>query len=309
MDAHTMGRKIMSRASLSVGALMLALGACSTPPEGLLDFCDGIDDDGDGLIDEGVGEAVGCQSGERCVEGLCDACGDGMCDAVDGETCGSCEADCGACPRCGDGLCNGSDSCSSCPADCGACPRCGDGACNGSDSCDSCPADCGACPSCGDGTCNGGETCTSCSGDCGLCPGECRACGADFSCPFGLECASRYCDGAEACYGTRADAACPEVDGDPCPSAWAYERCTSDAECGPRMACRDGHCTPVEFSETWLCDRPAFCPLAPPSPAGLTAECVQMPAAVGRPCCNYYCVLRCTSTCPYGMTCTGGVCV
>lgn len=45
-------------------------------------------------------------------------CGDGMCNAGAGETCASCEADCGTCPdTCGDGVCDPGDDVN-CPADC-----------------------------------------------------------------------------------------------------------------------------------------------------------------------------------------------
>ena len=104
----------------------------------------------------------GC--GHACFE---TACGDGACDP--GESCVSCEVDCGACPSatcvgaCGvydpdapcqcDELCFGSgdccdDICDLCAGDfpdaCAA-PVCGDGVCNGEEYCAACPADCGPC--------------------------------------------------------------------------------------------------------------------------------------------------------------------
>lgn len=97
-------------------------------------------------------------------------CGDMTCDR--GETCSSCEADCGACaPGCGDGMCNGDEDCGSCPDDCGTCPAvCGDMTCDLDEDCMSCEADCGVCPAvCGDGMCDAMETCDSCEADCGVC--------------------------------------------------------------------------------------------------------------------------------------------
>jgi hypothetical protein len=46
-------------------------------------------------------------------------CGDAVCE--EGETCDSCEADCGVCETCGDDLCNADEDCASCPGDCGGC--------------------------------------------------------------------------------------------------------------------------------------------------------------------------------------------
>lgn len=49
-------------------------------------------------------------------------------------------------PVCPDGICNGSETCGTCEADCGACaPECGDDECNGDETCVTCEADCGAC--------------------------------------------------------------------------------------------------------------------------------------------------------------------
>jgi len=46
-------------------------------------------------------------------------CGDGICN--NGETCSSCQHDCGRCTYCGDGICDGGETCSSCSQDCGKC--------------------------------------------------------------------------------------------------------------------------------------------------------------------------------------------
>jgi secreted trypsin-like serine protease len=95
-------------------------------------------------------------------------------------------------PFCGDGSCNAGETCETCEADCGACPPvCGDGTCEGNEDCETCAADCGPCPVsyCGDGTCDADEDCNSCEADCG----PCEPCAA-----FG-----EYCDtGADCCSGS-----------------------------------------------------------------------------------------------------------
>jgi hypothetical protein len=47
---------------------------------------------------------------------------------------------------CGDGYCEGGESCDTCDWDCGSCgPVCGDGYCDWNEYCDTCPLDCGGC--------------------------------------------------------------------------------------------------------------------------------------------------------------------
>lgn len=119
-------------------------------------------------------------------------CGDGTCTSTTGESCQTCELDCGACPQpttCGDGTCTSTtgESCSTCSDDCGPCEGCGDGVCTtvtstptqGNETCLSCEEDCGPCemPPCGNGICDvatsssaPGENCAECPEDCGICP-------------------------------------------------------------------------------------------------------------------------------------------
>jgi hypothetical protein len=80
---------------------------------------------------------------------------------------------------CPNGSCGTGETCYTCEADCGACPSCPDGTCNNGETCSTCPDDCGACVSCGDGICNNYETCSSCSADCGACVGGCDPVVAD----------------------------------------------------------------------------------------------------------------------------------
>ena len=110
---------------------------------------------------------------------------------------------------CGDGTCNGGETCSTCEIDCGVCSGgyCGDGTCNGGETCSTCELDCGDCSGeyCGDGICNGDETCSTCELDCGDCstPESCNGtwvppeddgvecdgganCDPDCTCPTGF---------------------------------------------------------------------------------------------------------------------------
>ncbi len=131
------------------------------------------------IEDLGVGGASGCGNGtcdpgETCSTcqadcGLCAGCGDGTCN--NGENCTSCPEDCGVCSTCGNGTCDPGENCVNCAADCGKCSKCGDGTCDAShgETCGSCPVDCGLCSTCGDGTCQPNETCASCPQDCGVC--------------------------------------------------------------------------------------------------------------------------------------------
>ncbi len=257
------------------GLILAAFAGCA--PTGVqlsVDFCDGVDNDADGAIDEGRGPEIGCEVDEVCVGALCQYdCGDAACTASTGETCAVCPIDCGVCPRCGDGTCNGAESCTSCPADCGVCPRCGDGACNG------------------------GESCATCRDDCGLCARECTTCVTDGDCGSGQTCLLRLCDGARGCY--RAGATCPTISGEACPEIAAYDVCTTDAQCGPRMSCQGGRCT-RQGSGACTGD----CPPAPNGYPGLRAECNEV-TECGTICVatGFQCVLDCTTTCPYGLTC------
>lgn len=145
------------------------------PPTGKEVCGNGLDDDGDGLVDEGCGCKIGTTQPcyplpKAFTVGICKM-GSQLCDGT--VEFGKWEACTGAIlPQaeiCGDGIdqnCDGADMV--CP------PKCGDGKCNGTETCATCPQDCGACaPFCGDGKCNGTEDCTTCPGDCGACPTQC----------------------------------------------------------------------------------------------------------------------------------------
>lgn len=294
-----------------LGLSLVVVSACQ--PAVLLDFdpCDGMDNDADGTVDEGRGEAVGCGRAELCIDGMCAlGCGNLACEPV--ETCESCPGDCGACPYCGDGNCQSGagEACNSCEVDCGACPYCGDGSCQAAadEDCGTCPEDCEACPRCGDADCNGDETCTSCVRDCGTCPGECRTCGADSDpdCPIGTDCYLNNCTGTNYCERP-GDVVCREFGGAACGTVPAYGRCTSDSQCGRPLTCEEhgdiGHCTRREEGAIGTtCDTPT-CPFPPNVVTGLEvdAPCQGNPS---RDLESYTCILACPDgTCPYGMNC------
>ena len=133
---------------------------------------------------------------------LCDPCGDGVCGG--GETCESCEQDCGPCsPGCGDNTCGAIESPCSCPADCGLpCENevCGDDGCGGS---------CGLCPGWQD-ACTGGQCicqincegkecgADGCGGECGDCPGEQMHCVEGGVCQCFGSCGGNEC-GDDGC--------------------------------------------------------------------------------------------------------------
>ncbi len=82
-------------------------------------------------------------------------CGDVECTPETGESCDTCEGDCGVCevvPTCGDASCDDAqgENCRSCGTDCGTCAAnaaCGDGVCeqDQAESCTACEQDCGVC--------------------------------------------------------------------------------------------------------------------------------------------------------------------
>ena len=137
---------------------------------------DGAGADAAGKDGTDAGKADSGPSDAKEIETPKVVCGDKFCGV--GETCASCDYDCGQCQvSCGDGMCVPGESCTSCPADCGKCGNeCGNGSCEPGENCSTCKGDCGACgPNCGDKTCGSDENCDSCPMDCGKCfEGNCN---------------------------------------------------------------------------------------------------------------------------------------
>lgn len=139
-----------------------------------------------------------CDDGDPCTSG--DSCTSGACA-------GTVIAGCGAC---GDGTCGSGETCESCESNCGACPPCEDAAsCDDGDACttDSCDAALGCSHADESATCADGDPCTSDSCDAAL--------GCVYTtdvCVDGDACTDDACDGAGEC----AHAAIDCGDGDPC---------------------------------------------------------------------------------------------
>ena len=256
--------------------------------------------------------ACSCQGCAQC-QPLVPAlpCGDGVCDIVVGETCASCQSDCGFCcgngscdawfgetyltcgdcaqPTlpCGNGFCGDvGEDCATCPTDCGSC--CGDGFCALSETSVTCSSDCPPI-GCGNNSCEVllGETCVTCSNDCGSC------------------CGNGFCDtlNGETYATCPGDCPLPQVCGDLTCQWWNGENCSScPVDCGTcPLGCPDGGC---EEGET-----PITCPLDCGCGNGSCGDTTQVNLPTGggvtwwENCQN--CPLDC-GTCP--ITCPNGYC-
>ncbi len=126
-------------------------------------------------------QKCGCPANHECLSsGSCKLC-DNPCSSNPCGKCESCKVVGDWCdgkytcnpitPCCGNGKCESGESCSSCETDCGPCEYCGDGECNNGETCSSCSSDCGGCAYCasaqeeGGGLCVAGGTSHDCSSD------------------------------------------------------------------------------------------------------------------------------------------------
>lgn len=173
--------------------------------------CDGLDNDCDGMTDDGeVCNDCLCGDGDCNTSGCgecweencmtcatdCALCGNGTCDPGEGPE--ECEVDC--CGSCTDGVCKGGE-CNEddpkhekyCPEDCEF--PCGDGLCQGGENPVDCPQDCEK-YACGNGSCEPGEDPAKCPGDCAQSCGDCACAGGEsyLTCPVDCGyCGDGYC--------------------------------------------------------------------------------------------------------------------
>lgn len=179
------------------------------PKEAVAESCNGLDDNCDGLTDNGADAS--CSDGDLCTDDTCvgggcthiDAhvCGDGECASACGETLAECPIDCHTCGL-PDFVCSPGESPYDCPEDC--CGGCGDGKCTGyncGENSSNCSTDCGS--ACGNGSCDKGENPSSCLADCkvGVCGNHvCEASdGGVTQCPqdCATSCGNCFCDKGE----------------------------------------------------------------------------------------------------------------
>ncbi len=144
-------------------------------------------------------------------------CGDGLCDSLEGESCSTCEADCGQCSNCGDGFCVGAEgeTTATCPQDCGKCLERCEGYC---DNCgDSCENRCKT-------NCLKSHSASYCNIICGClpCTHSNHPCTSDVDC-----CMDYYCETGST----------PSTSDDFCAERGSKSQCTRDRECLAGKVC------------------------------------------------------------------------
>jgi hypothetical protein len=296
------------------------------------EVCDGLDNDCDGVVDNGSNL---CPAGTLCDRGACVAtcgaatcptnqvctaagvCGDAACQSVTcaaGTRCtsGTCVDPCAGvtCPigqACRGGAC--ADPCLGVRCDAGY--TCTGGTCQLGCDCVPCSAGlaCGAgnrCvpAACRDVTCAAGTTCKA-----GVCVDSC----AGVACPAGQTCQTGNCVdscGGVTCTSTQKCASGACVDkcqgvtcgtGQTCLTGACVDSCS--ATCMSGFSCQNGAC--VDPCAGVTCAAGTACR------AGRCQDpCVGVTCLAGQKCATGTCVDACQGvTCPAGQTCLGGTCL
>ncbi len=288
-------------------------GLCQVGCEPQAEVCgDGLDNDCDGLVDEGCGAV--CQTDADCAPS--ELCQDGRC--VQACFCVS-DADCPAGTLCTDCQCLPVD----CRTDDDCTPgwRCADGQCI-PDGCSS-DADCGPDQVCRDRICQDAchpepEVCDGLDNDCdgqvdedfdfSSDPQHCGGCGQ--ACAAGESCSDGRCIPT----GCASDADCAA--GQVCVAGECAATCVADADCPAGQVCRDRICQDACQPEPEVCD-------------GLDNDCdgqvdedfdfstdpdhcggCGQACAAGQTCSDGQCVAACSedADCAAGEACVDGVC-
>ena len=247
-------------------------------------------------------------------DGLCADCAMGA-PGVDGVDCAEAGLDC-PCgyipPVCGDGQCTTGESCESCEEDCGACPFCGDGTCDPDEDCVTCADDCTTC----EGDCCGDNGTVGC--DDSVCTAS--VCAVDPYCcenNWDADCAGcamgELSWQGEDCTGAALDCECgyiPPVCGDgECTTGESCETCSDD--CGACPFCGDGECNGDEDCTTCADDCMACegdCCADNGTVGCMDAACTELVCSIDSFCCasswDSLCGDEATQYCE---TCGGGV--